>query len=111
MLSHLPAATLILRSTQKQRSNCTPIATMYLHFISQRVVFFWCPFLGTPSSRTVDAEVREINSSTTALHFRSTRNEHSNRMPILAIVHLYRILQLNVFFRGPNTGMPRGTRK
>jgi hypothetical protein len=45
--------------------------------------------------------------STPALPFRSARHETGDAILILAVVHLYRILQLIIFVRRLFTGAPR----
>jgi hypothetical protein len=51
----------------------------------------------------VDAEIQGIMPPVLTLHFRSTWNQRGNCGPILATVHLYRILQLAVFIWFPFT--------
>jgi hypothetical protein len=67
----------------------------------------------TPSRRALESAVflfldcatirLHVSPSTTTLHFRSTRDQYGNFLPIFATVHLYRILQLAVFIFCPFT--------
>jgi hypothetical protein len=92
-----PAAALSFRSASNQRGICSPILTS-LHFyrIQQHVSFVYCPFPRTPEC-LVNAGIRETTPSATTLTSSQTLQEEGDCILILAIVHLYRILQLGVF--------------
>jgi hypothetical protein len=95
-----------IRSARNQHSNSGPMIAVPIDAecrcrFSQLCVFFNCPFT------SVDVGVQSLGPSSTSLHVRSTRNQHSNCNPIIAepinAVLLYRISQLCIFFRrGPN---------
>jgi hypothetical protein len=98
-----PLTTLVYRSTWHEASDCIPIlAIVQLHRILQLGVFVWCPFTRT-RSRLVNTGSQGIIPSRMTLLSRSTRDQRGNCKPILAIVHLYRILQLVVFVWCPFT--------
>jgi hypothetical protein len=95
--------TLSLRSTRNQRGNRTPIlATVRFNRILQLHGFVFCPFTLT-SFRPFNIGIQDIMPSVPTLLYRSTRNQRSNRTPILATVQLYSILQLDVFVLCPFT--------
>jgi hypothetical protein len=97
------STTLPFRSTWHERCNCIQIlAIVHLYRILQLDVFVGCPFTRTPS-RLVDAEIHGFMPHITTLSVRSSLHECGNCIPILAIVNVYRILQLGVFVRRPFT--------
>jgi hypothetical protein len=97
--------TLIFRSTGNQRGDCLPIlAIVHAYCILQLAVFFFCPF-AFMCGRLVALAGQGTVPSIQTLLFRSTRNQRGNCSPILAIVLLYCILQLAVFFFCPSTHM------
>jgi hypothetical protein len=91
--------TLLLRSTRNQRGNKSPIIAIVLLFcIFQRDVFVCCPFTLACDRLVTLGFQGTVPSMPTLLLFLSTRNQRDNRSPILAIVLLYCIFQLAVFF-------------
>jgi hypothetical protein len=92
------ATTLPFRSTRNQCGNYSPILpnAFHLYRIFQLVIFVWCLFTCT-RSRPDNTGIQSILPSVTTLHTRSAQDQRGNCKPILAIVHLYHILQLAVF--------------
>jgi hypothetical protein len=89
-----PTDTLTAGSTWHKTGDCVPVlAIANLYRIPQLVVFF-----RNPSNRTLsrpdNTGIQDITPSVTTLSFCSTWHETGGCIPILAIVNLYRILQL-----------------
>jgi hypothetical protein len=100
-----PMHKLLVRSTRKQRGSCHPfLAVMLLYYILQLDVFFFCPFT-LACGRRMALGFQGTVPSTPTLAFRSTRNQCGNSSPVLAIVHVYCILQRAVFFFCPSNQM------
>jgi hypothetical protein len=90
------------RATRDQCGNFLPIlVTVRFYSMVQLGDFGFGSFPRTPTS--LDAGIQEPIPSALTLTFRSTRDQRSNRHPILATVRKYRILQLGVFVFYPST--------